>query len=121
MLAYTFNSTLTQRALIERDEATADKWGAETKSERKVIAEVACLFSPFVQQSRSRSEERATPVRTIAEIPALLIVPVGTDVTERDWIKEVIDAKGARLIDGPFRVIGVVPYEDHMELALERP
>lgn len=121
MLAYTFNSTLTQRALIERDEASADKWGAETKSERKVIAQVPCLFSPFVEQSRSRSAERADPVRTIAEIPALLIIPAGTDVTDRDWIKEVLDAKGNRLVEGPFRVVGVVPYEDHMELALERP
>ncbi len=116
MLPYTWDQVLVQKALIERDEAPRNKWGAETKAERVVVGEAPCVLAPFVEASRGRAEETATPVRTVAQIPALLIVPRDTDVAEKDWIKEIRDREGNQLVAGPFRVIGVIPYEDHLEL-----
>lgn len=122
MLPYTLARLLTQTAVLERDEATADKWGAETKAERKEYARVKCKFAPYVEQSRGRGQEKATSARTVSEVPALLIVARGTEVTEqKHWVGEVLDAKGAVLMTGPFRVIAVATFETHMELQLERP
>lgn len=121
MLRYTRQRTLRQRAILERDEETVNKWGAKEKAERMVVATVPCLWAPYVEASRARSATSATPERTISQVPALLLVPPGTDVAAGDWIKEVLTPAGAQLVAGPFRVIGVVPLEDHIELSLERP
>lgn len=127
MLAYTRGRLLKHQALVERDMETRDKWGANVKRERKVIATVPCLYSAYVEASRARQQQRATAVRTVVEIPALLIVAPGADIQEEDWIKEVVDAKEAQIVAGPFRVVGVEPIAapsggvDHIEIALERP
>jgi hypothetical protein len=122
MLAYTLKRTLTQKAIIETDKATEDKFGGEVTRERQVTAEVPCLLAPYVEASRGRAEQRATSVRTVSTQPALLIVERGVNVsTDRHWVKEVLDAKGSQLMGGPWRIVGVDVFEDHMELELERP
>jgi hypothetical protein len=112
---------LTQQAVIERDESVRNELGAKVKTERKVVATIPCLFAPFEEESRSRTEEYATAARTVVEVSVRLMVLPGADVKERDWVKEVLNSKGTQLIAGPFRVVGVLPLEDHVELSLERP
>jgi len=112
---------LTQQALVERDESVVNELGAKVKAERNLVATIPCLFAPYEEESRSRTEEYATAARTVVEISARLMVLPDADVEELDWVKEVLTSKGTQLVAGPFRVVGVLPMEDHVELSLERP
>lgn len=121
-LTYTLNRLLTQQAPIERDTATTDAFGGETKSKREVVETVRCRFWWWRESgSRSPSKEYATPQRTINFTGGGVLLPVGTDVRDGDHVKEIQDPGGGTLIEGPFRVIAVEQTEDHLEAALMRP
>jgi hypothetical protein len=122
MLSYTLNQLLTQKVPIERDTATLDGFGGETKAKREVIATVRARFYWWRETgSRSPSREYATPEQTINFTGGGVLLEPGANVEDGDHIASIQDPEGKVLIKGPFRVIAVQQIEDHLEAALMRP
>lgn len=121
-LAYTLNRLLTQQAPIERDTATTDAFGGETKAKREVVETVRCRFWWWRESgSRSPSREYATPERTINFTGGGILLELDANVKDGDHVANIQDPDGNVLVDGPFRVIAVQLLEDHREAALMRP
>jgi hypothetical protein len=121
-LPYTLDRLLTQQAPIERDTASRDAFGGETKAKREIVHTSKCRFWWWRESgSRSPSKEYATPSRTINFTGGGLLVPKGTDIQDGDHVKSIENLKGETLVAGPFRVVAVEELEDHVEAALMRP
>jgi hypothetical protein len=121
-LTYTLDRLLTEQAPVERDTATTDAFGGETKTKREVVATPRCRFWWWRESgSRSPSKEYATPQRTINFTGGGIVVPRDTDIRDGDHVKEIQNPAGETLVEGPFRVVAVEQTEDHLEAALMRP
>ena len=104
------------RAEIERDSATGDTaWNtAPVESWASHLIGVKC----FVW---SRSRKEAIDKNNTAVIEALrCIMPLATDVTERDRIASIKDRGGVTVLAGPLRIDGVQRVHTYLELMLER-
>jgi hypothetical protein len=100
---------------IERDaQAADDPWGnPDTPDWQVLYREVPCRAWMVA------GKETATDDRTVVISDLRLIVPLGTDVTERDRIGDVY-ARGEAAFVGPFQIELVIRQPDHLELMLER-
>lgn len=107
---------MTHRALVERDgNTTPDGYGdAGVPSWATHIAALPCWL--YIGPGAETARQRGT---VVFEGPRLL-VPVGTDITERDRINGVTDRAGAPVYDGILNILSVVPAHDHLELIVER-
>ncbi|MGH3265165.1 MAG: hypothetical protein ACRDNS_24590, partial [Trebonia sp.] len=87
MLAYTLDRLLTEQALIERDQGVGDAYGAPGQPDWQPHLTVACRLA-WDRSSGVRSADRTyvTPARAAPMSEGLIVVPLGTDVTERDRI-----------------------------------
>jgi hypothetical protein len=121
-LAYDLAQLLTQQCPVERDERALDRFGGETKADRKVIGTPRCRFWWWRESgSRSPSREYATPERTINFTGGGVLLEPGSDVQSGDHVQSIQDEDGGVIIEGPFRVVAVEQIEDHLEAALMRP
>lgn len=124
MLAYTLDRMLeTQLAVIERQINLANKWGAMETEDWEVLPSVPCKFSWWHSESgRGTAREYAEPERKVNLRGGILIVALGTDVTDKDRVSSITDGEGNILIDtGPFRIVAVEQQASHLELSLYQP
>ena len=120
MLAYTLERLLTQKAVIERNEAAGDNFGADGRSNWQEHLTVSCRLWWDKFGARSPSRTYVDPARTVPISEGGILVPLGTDVTEKDRIARILDGNGDPYIEGNFTITAVMNEEDHMELAIER-
>lgn len=114
----------TQIAVIERNGGATNGLGAETALAWQPLAKVPCRawwWKGSRSSDKSPSGQYARPQLTMNVTGGDMAMPLGTDVTDEDRIAEVTDRTGATVEKGPFRVIAVNTYNDHLELSLERP
>lgn len=124
MLEYTLSTILTQTAFLERDRGTVDGSGGKTATDWQPLAEVACRlwwWKGSKSSDKSPSAQFARPQATLNVTGGDLALPLGTDVTDEDRLAKVVDPVSGETLEGPFRIIAVNPYEDHIECSLERP
>jgi hypothetical protein len=108
------------RTLVQRDTQTAtnahNHKGTPTWSTH--IDALACfLYVPAV----TRGREDVAAERTVAIRGYAMLVPLGTDVTERDRISGVEDRAGDVILSGVMNIRAVIRHHNHIELALELP
>lgn len=107
---------LQHRCTIERDAnaSTEDSWGHSLPPDWEMhLQDVPCRA--WVNSGR----EPVDSDRTIVVIDARVIVPLGTDVTERDRVA-TITVRGAELFEGPMGIEAVTRHREHLELSLQR-
>lgn len=124
MLQVTEALIYTQKVVIERDHASPDAFGAAVATEWEVLSTVPCRawwWKGSKSSDKSPSAQYARPQTSINVTGGDMSVPLGTDVTDLDRVGALLDSAGNVIEEGPFRVIAVNPYEDHIELSLERP
>jgi hypothetical protein len=124
MLAFTLAKIMVQLAVIERDQAKPDAFGAEVATDWKALSTVACRlwwWKGSKGTDKSASAQYGTPQATINVTGGDMCVPLGTDITDMDRIAKVTSLSGDLVEEGPFRVLSVNQYETHIELSLERP
>ncbi len=109
-------SQMRQRAEIERDGATGTTdWNSlPTPSWASHLIGVKCFV-----WSKSRREKVDDDKTAVIE-DLRCIMPLGTDVTERDRIVSIEDRSGTTLLSGPLVIEGVQRVHTHLELTLQR-
>lgn len=106
---------MTHRALVERDGQTAvDGYGAGgVPAWQTHIAVLPCFF--YVEQTRTANDEIVQRGITVQE-NLRMIVPLGTDITERDRINGVSKRDGTAVYAEVMNVLSVTPHHDHLEV-----
>jgi hypothetical protein len=111
--------------VIERNVASSDEWGAEMPPDWQSHLVVECAlwwWKGSKSTDKSPSNQYARPEATYDETGGDIALPAGTDVTTLDRIGAVTDLETGEVIEeGPFRIVSVNRYKDHVELSLERP
>lgn len=122
MLAYTLQRLLTMLAVIERDQATVDGYGQQTRSDWQPAGTIPCRLWWFRGEAiRSAQRLYVDPARTVPVDEGGLMVPLGVDVTERDRVKRLLwAADGSPYVEGPFAITAVNAQEDHAEIMVIR-
>lgn len=105
---------LTHRCDIERDAATAGSWGGTGEPDwESSITDLPCYAST------SAAREPIDADRTVVVEDLRMLVPVDTDVTERDRVGDVTD-RGSVIYPGPMGIEAVLRFPTHLELVLQR-
>lgn len=123
-MASVLQTLMDQEAVIERDTAVPDEAGGKTGRDWQPLATVECVlwwWKGSKSSDKSPSAQYARPQATIDITGGDMMLPLGTDVTDRDRIGTVTNEEGEVLEEGPFRIIAVNRYSDHIELSLESP
>lgn len=124
MLTNTEAEIYSQTVVLERLSSKADSFGAEREQEWAELSRPPCRlwwWKGSKSTDKSASAQYARPQTTLNETGGDMILPLGIDVTDLDRVARVLDEDGDVITVGPFRVLSVNPYEDHIELSLERP
>lgn len=125
VLAQTLQHMFQQEVTLERDMAAPDSFGAQTPPDWQPLAPIPCRlwwWKGSKSTDKSPSNQYARPEATYDETGGDIALPAGTDVTTLDRVGAVLDLETNEIIEeGPFRIISVNRYEDHVELSLERP
>lgn len=121
MLTYTLERLLTQQAVIERDMSVPGPGGSTGRPDWQEHLVVPCRLWWF-QSSGARSAQRTyvDPARTVPLSEGGMLLPLGTDVTEKDRIARVLHANGDVYIEGHLIIDAVLAQDDHMELNIDR-
>lgn len=107
--------SLIHRCTIERDTATAGSWGTpDTANWQTHLTDVPCRT--WAAAGRE-AVENTTTVTVVEDVR--VIVPLGTDVTERDRVASVT-YRGGNVQEGPLGIRAVLHRADHLELVLVR-
>lgn len=105
--------SLKHRCTIERNEAEG-AWGDPAAPDwQEASTDVACRF----WTTAGRETVDATTTVVIEDMR--LIVPLGTDVTEKDRIVDVT-SRGQAIAAGPIGIRAVLQHSDRLELVLVR-
>lgn len=105
-------SVMGQRCSIQRQVDVSDQGGGYTSEWQTHLEGVPCR-TWFVSGA-----EDVRGSQMVAAAIQVLIVPLETDVTEADQIREVVDRKGLTLVRGPLRIDAMGVRRDHKELRL---
>lgn len=126
MLSYTLTRLMTERALIQRDMGVVDAYGAPATPDWQPHLTVSCrLVWDRSSGVRSANRTYVSPVRTVPMDEGMILLELGTDVTERDRITQVLSydpqaQTWVPFVDGLMTITAVVPQEDHLELDVSR-
>lgn len=115
----TARSRMTQRATVERDQTdplvdTTDSGNPEPPDWQTHIEALPCwLYS-------SAGREAVEPQRVAVVEDIRLLVPLGSDVTERDRVNGIVDRLGSSILADLMNIRTVLRKRDHLELMLTR-
>lgn len=113
----------TETVYFERNDATRDVLGARKASKWDPHGSAYCRtwwWKGSKSSAKSPSEQVARPQDTLSLTGGEMALPLDTDVTEEDRVTRIVNENG-ETVQGPFRVIAVNPYSDHIEITIERP
>ena len=106
-------SRMTHRVLVQRATTVDDEYGMPGPSTWAThIASLACWF-----WQRAEREVMDTNKTAIVE-DLRMIVPKGTDLSEKDRINGVTDRRGTVIRTGLMGIESVISRRQHLELAL---
>jgi hypothetical protein len=106
---------MTQRALVQRGSASArDSGNPGPLAWATHIASLPCwLYS-------SIGREAVDPERTTVVEDIRLLVPTGTDITERDRVNGIVNRLGESVLEDVMNIRSVLLKRDHLEVLLTR-
>ena len=110
----TARSRMTHRARTVRDVAGGeDPHGQATTSEDEINEALPC----YVQPRMERLVLDGDKIAAIANY--YMILPIGSDLKERDRVTRVANRRDDTLFSNRMRVLTIVRRENHLEAALE--
>lgn len=123
MLTYTLNRAMeNQRAVIQRDQAGADRWGAQDQASWQDVVTVPCAFWFDKQSSRGPARLEVKAESTVAENEGGMLVPAGTDIQIGDRVVNITKPDGVTVFAaGPFHVTALMEQGPFVEAAIRRP
>jgi hypothetical protein len=107
---------MVHRCTLERDAAhgTPDGYGLPSESDwQPLLVELPCWLWSTAERELIDGEKSAV----IEDLR--LLVPMATDVTERDRVNGVTDRLGNPVRQGAMGITAVMSKHDHLELALK--
>jgi len=125
-LAFTLQTLMTERCVIERATRSYDGGGAQTEPVWKPHLTVPCrLWWDRSSGVRSAQREYVTAARTADLSVGCLLVPLGTDALRTDRIGEIQSydpeaGEWVAYITGNMEISSVLSQEDHMEINIIR-
>lgn len=104
------------RAVIERDTAVGtDGYNQQTKPNwQPHLSDVPCFAWTKRGFAIVDGEKQAVMIEM------MMMVPNGTDVTDKDRIASVKDRRGTIQFQGPLAIHAVLPKQHHQQLLLKR-
>jgi hypothetical protein len=107
--------SLTHRTTVQRDvQAGTNAWGGKGTPEfQDHLTDLACRY--WVETGHEQTD--ATSQVVVEDMR--LIVPIGTDITEKDRLGD-ITSRGTTIVTGPVGIRAVLAMDDHLELVLVR-
>jgi len=105
-------SRMTMRAVIERNQASADAYGHPGPPNWQIIAPAVPCYVWLRQAGTVVGAERTVTV----DAPTM-VVPLDTDITAADRVRNVADRLGKELF-GMLHVDAVLKRRDHLEVRL---
>lgn len=110
---------MTHRALLQRDiQTTTNPHGHKgPPSWATHVAALPCFL--YVAAVGRSGREAVAAERTAAVRSYALLVPLDTDVTERDRVNGVTRRDGEVILSGVMNIRAVTRHEGHIELELE--
>ena len=106
---------MTMRAKLERDQETgSDSFNNPLPEDFQALATVSCWAF-----SKARREVVDGDKTAVLE-DLRLMVPLATDVNEKDRVANVLDREGTVLFAGPLRIDSVVRRRRHLELLVQK-
>ncbi|MCQ4575415.1 MAG: head-tail adaptor protein [Candidatus Brocadiales bacterium] len=107
-------SRMTLRADVERNQETGvDGTNQPLKPDWQALATVAC----WVYSKARREVVDGKKVAVVEDLRAM--VPLSTDITEKDKIAQIIDRSGNVIYAGPLGIESVQRKHTHLELMLK--
>lgn len=108
------------RATIQRDATNStDPWGGKDAPDwQEHLADLPCHAWVRTGVGMGSEEFRSDKVAVVEN--RHMIVPLGTDITERDRVLTVTDRQDAEILDGPMRIESIGKRRDHIALVVER-
>lgn len=106
---------MTHRALVQRATETVD--GYNNRLAPVWATHLAAQPCYFWQPSMGRGEQSGA--QNYRAYGYQVVMPLGTDVTERDRINGIVDRRGYSVHPGVFGIVAVVRKPDHLLLTLE--
>ena len=110
---------MTHRVLVERN-TTTDRDGYGAKATPVWASHIASQPCFFYREGRIDSEESVRARGTILHDMLRLMVPLGTDITEKDRINGVTKRDGTVIETGYMAITSVLHSHTHLELRLEK-
>lgn len=108
-------SRMIHRAAIERNTGTlTDDYGHPAPPTWTALNTVKC----FANSRAKREVVDGDKIVTVEDLR--LMVPLGTDVTEKDRVSNITDAKGTTIIPGPLDVEAVQWKQAYLDVLLEK-
>lgn len=106
-------NAMTMRATIERATTSVDALGQDS------ISSWSTLHSSLPCRVWTRAElETANGSIFVNNAGHRLMIPLGTDITEKDRVTAVKDRKGTSLISNTMQIRAVIRRTDHKEIHL---
>lgn len=115
----TTRARMTYRAKIERDNGALPRTAWNQKAGPSWGTHLASLPCYVWVENRAQGEVIGPGAGVVAMQEVRMVVPRGTDVTERDRVVNVLDRRGQTYLAGTFNIRSVAPRADHLELMLE--
>ena len=108
-------SLMRHRCVTARRVSSGRRDGANhpVNSETPVLSHQPCYWQA------SREQFVANGEKMVGITSHLLLLPLGSDIHEQDWVTSVKSRRGKPLVTNRLRVLTVVPREDHLEAMLE--
>jgi len=106
--------SLIHRCSILRNEGELDSWGGKSASWADHLTDVPCRAWAAAGQMIT-----AQTVEILSMMDVKVILPLGTDVVESDFVGDVT-WRGDTMFDGPMEIQAILRFKDRIELALKR-
>ena len=114
------DAVMTQQAVIERDQSTRDSHGAKRNRTWGTLATVQCFMWWGSGRIITRvGSVQQHPEATVGLDVGGLVLPAGTDVTERDRISQILDADGNEIV-GKLEILAVANFVPVVEISFRR-
>lgn len=121
ILDYTLAKSMTQQAVIIRSISGEDDYGAQRTPVWQAHVTVPCAFWwDKATGTRSANRRYVNVSRDVPVSAGGMVIPSGTDVTEQDQIKRILNLDDSVWVEGIFTIVAVLDEFTHMELDIER-
>lgn len=116
MSTVSVRSRMIHRCTLQRDDAGIDNdiGAKQVPSWDDNVEAQVCFF--YTTQGREIIQDRGAVFSALR-----MLLPLGTDVNEKDRVLNITDREGNHLFTGALQIRSILPHHTHLEVDLVRP